>query len=400
MAQSNAVAVTQDTDWVSVASNLSREFAATATERERKNQRPDEELRKLRTSGIVNLVIPRAYGGEGADEDFWLTIVRVIVEISKADPNIGLLLAYHFHNFIPPIYDFEGDNAAIQKKSAQNRWLWGHVTHPAVQDFHAEPQADGGLIVTGTKPINTGAPTADVTTVLARRTDRNEFIYSVIPTDRKGLTFIPDWDHLGLRRSDTSTIVFDHVRIEPHEVLTRSHQTPFVTFHPFYSLTGSLCFGAAYLGAALGVLENAREYVLRKQPGPTGPAASDPFVLQRFGDYRAKTWAGIAHLETVTREFDQLYAWRRTADPVTYDRPLARAEAFRVFVGQIGLEVGSGVYEALGASATAHRYGFDRFWRDVRNHSLHVHPPIYSDRILGNYFLNGNAPRTPNFFQH
>lgn len=388
-----------DTDWLAVARDLSRQFVETAAERERLRQPPIDELKALRASGIVNLVIPKRYGGEGNEETLWLDVVRVVAEIAKADPNIGVLLAYHFHNFVPPILDFAGDNAAIQRKSAANRWLWGHVTHPYIPNFYAEPQPNGGLIIRGTKPMNTGAPTGDVTTVLAERTDRREFIYSVIPTDRNGITYIRDWDHLGLRRTDTSTMVFDDVVVEPHEVLVRSHAEPFVQFPPFYTTTGALAFGATYLGAAHGALEQARDYLQAKPAGPRGRAAEDPFVQARIGEYWAKVQAGHAYLETVAREFDDIYARRRNLDQAELGRLNARADAFRIFAGEIGIEIGSGIYDAVGATATANSYGFDRYFRDVRIHSLHVFPPIYSDRNLGNFFVNGEAPRGPKFLK-
>jgi len=54
-----------DRDWIEVARELAREFESTVVERDRANQRPFLQLRKLRESGLVNLLIPRAFGGEG-----------------------------------------------------------------------------------------------------------------------------------------------------------------------------------------------------------------------------------------------------------------------------------------------------------------------------------------------
>jgi alkylation response protein AidB-like acyl-CoA dehydrogenase len=386
-------------DWVEIAAKLAVEFADKAAERERRREPPIEELKRVRETGLVNLLIPKEFGGGGGN---WRDAVRVVVELSKPDTNIGLLVAYHFHNYLPPILDLEHGAPDIQRKSAKNRWLWGHVTHPWVRNFLAQPTPNGGFIVNGTKPMNTGAPTADVTTVLAERTDRKEFVYGYVPTNRKGLNFISDWDNLGLRRSDTSTIQFDNVVVEPDEVLPRSDKTPFVELSHFYIATAALAFGAAYLGGALGAIERAKDYTLtRARPAPPSglaSAAQDPYVLGSYGDFWIKTQAGLAALDTAAKEYDEAFARRPNVTPEDYARIVAHAEAFRSYAIEIGIEIGAKVYDVTGASATANHFGFDRYWRDVRNHSLHVHPPIYTDRILGDYFVNGTKPFPPSFF--
>ena len=45
--------------------------------------------------------------------------------------------------------------------------------------------------------------------------------------------------------------------------------------------------------------------------------------------------------------------------------------AAKIRATRTGLEVASRIYEVTGARATASFVGLDRFWRDVRTHSLH-----------------------------
>jgi hypothetical protein len=47
-------------------------------------------------------------------------------------------------------------------------------------------------------------------------------------------------------------------------------------------------------------------------------------------------------------------------------------------------------------SATAARYGLDRFWRNARTHTLHD-PLDYKLRDIGNWALHGQWP-TPSFY--
>jgi hypothetical protein len=50
------------------------------------------------------------------------------------------------------------------------------------------------------------------------------------------------------------------------------------------------------------------------------------------------------------------------------------------------LRVTAGVFEVTGSRATAKKVGLDRFWRDIRTHSLHD-PVAYKNRELGEYVL-------------
>jgi hypothetical protein len=50
------------------------------------------------------------------------------------------------------------------------------------------------------------------------------------------------------------------------------------------------------------------------------------------------------------------------------------------------LKVTAGVFKVTCSRATGKKVGLDRFWRDVRTHSLHD-PIAYKNRELGEYAL-------------
>jgi hypothetical protein len=49
------------------------------------------------------------------------------------------------------------------------------------------------------------------------------------------------------------------------------------------------------------------------------------------------------------------------------------------------------IFEVTGARATASKYGFDLYWRNVRTHTLHD-PVLYEAREIGEYFLSQRPP--------
>tara|TARA_Y100000592_G_scaffold82838_1_gene131953 strand:- start:301 stop:588 length:288 start_codon:yes stop_codon:yes gene_type:complete len=69
---------------------------------------------------------------------------------------------------------------------------------------------------------------------------------------------------------------------------------------------------------------------------------------------------------------------------------LAVAEA-RLLAARVALDITSDVFEALGARATSSRYGLDRFWRNVRVHTLHDSLDL-KQRDIGRWLLSGEQP--------
>lgn len=382
-------------DWVSIARSYADQMKLTATERERKNQLPYEETKFLRESRLVNLLIPKKFGGEGAT---LREAMHVIIELSRGDGSVGGLLGYHFINSsIPRQFDFKGEAEQIERKSAENNWLWGNVSQPFEKNFRADPRPGGGFIINGVKKWCTGPSLGDVTTVLAPRTDIKEMLFAYIPTRRKGLTYHDDWDHLGLRLTDTVTISFDNVEVLPDEVIHSSHDEPQVSFPPFYGF-GGIFFSSFYIGSSLAAFESAREYTKKiSSPRPgRGEPTKDPYILTDYGEFWVKLQSVIALADDVADEMQKAWdnRFKLTRDEINSIQ--IRSSVFRSYAAKVGLEITSRVYDVMGAHASANRFGYDRHWRDIRAHTLHD-PLVNTLRGIGDYVLNGTIRSHPSF---
>ena len=99
------------------------------------------------------------------------------------------------------------------------------------------------------------------------------------------------------------------------------------------------------------------------------------------GEQVSKIYAAYSgSLETraklTARERGELAEWVASAKVVTTDT---------------GLRVTAGVFEVTGSKATSLRVGLDRFWRDLRTHTLHD-PVAYKNRELGRFELLDEIP--------
>ncbi|MDF5730954.1 MAG: acyl-CoA dehydrogenase family protein [Rhizonema sp. PD38] len=65
--------------------------------------------------------------------------------------------------------------------------------------------------------------------------------------------------------------------------------------------------------------------------------------------------------------------------------------AAKAFATRVGLDITTNIFELMGTRSTASKYGFDRYWRDLRTFTLHD-PVDYKLRDIGNWVLNQELP--------
>jgi alkylation response protein AidB-like acyl-CoA dehydrogenase len=156
-----------------------------------------------------------------------------------------------------------------------------------------------------------------------------------------------------------------------------------------------LVFSNFYLGIALGALSTAVSYTTtntRAWPfgGDNKSTAVDEFpILTRYGSWTAHLRGAEALADRAGREIATVY---RRHGPARDVSARARGEAaewvasVKVVATDTALRVTAGIFEVTGARATGKQVGLDRFWRDVRTHTLHD-PVAYKERELGRFRL-------------
>lgn len=381
-------------DWIALARDIGIGLRQGAAERDQQATPPTEQIRQLRESGLVNLFYPAHLGGGGGSvrEAAWS-----VLEVARGDGSVGALLCFHFYNSAVPLFhDYQDGNPEIVRRAVENRWYWGNVTQYVNREFFATPHPEGGYVINGTKKWNTGAPLAEITTVLAEHANRRHFIYGHLPTDREGIRFEHDWQPIGLRGADSSTVVFDNVRLYEHEVIPWKHAGAQRSVLPFWTTFGAVYYSAVYLGSALAALDTARDYARHDRRQTISPGASsladDPLVLTQFGELWSRVQAGLGYFERVIADLQAGWDRRQELSDDDLGRLTARALALRSHSSALALEITPKLFDFPGGRGTHRDKAFDRFWRDVRTLSSHD-PLINSLHAVGNYALNGTPLR-------
>ena len=378
------------------AARLAARFAETAVERDQRGGTPKAERDALRSSGLLTLSIPKTLGGQGAD---WATVLQTVRTIAQADSSVAHVYGFH-HLLLATVQLFSRPDQwqPWLEQTARQQWFWGNALNPLDTRTLARPVEDG-YDFSGSKSFCSGALDSDMLVVSAVQPHSDKLLIAALPTRREGITLYHDWDNIGQRQTDSGGADFNQVRVASHEALLEPGplSTPFSTLRP---LIAQLILTTIYLGIAEGALSEARRYTLSQRrlwPASLAQSANqDPYTLLHYGEF----WVGLEGarllVERAARQLDQ--AWRQ-GEALTADErgelAISIATA-KVATNQVGLELTSRMFDVTGARATSAALRLDRFWRNLRTHSLHD-PVDYKLQELGDWALNDAYPK-PSFY--
>lgn len=369
---------------------LARRLAASVVERDRAGGSAQAERELLRESGLLTLAVPQQYGGQ---EVAWPEIYRIVRYLAAADSSLAHLFAFQ-HLQVATILLFGNPDQQRHwlSRTVQERWFWGNATNGRDTGLTLSTREEHHEL-NGSKSFCSGALGADALVISAPRgKSAEDRVFIVLPSQRDGLAVNNDWDGFGQRQTDSGTVQFEQVFVDNSELLGPVGPSPRTTLRACLS---QLILTQLYLGNAQGALDAALRYTLehsRAWPASgVAQASDDPFIQQRYGELWLRYRSAVPLAEDAARRLQA--AWEKPALTAAEraEVALAISEA-KVVAVRAALDITSQIFETMGARATSSRYGFDRFWRNVRVHSLHD-PIDYKVRDLGQWLLNGQGPQ-------
>jgi alkylation response protein AidB-like acyl-CoA dehydrogenase len=379
-----------------IARQLADTFAQTAVERDQRGGTPKAERDALRASGLLTLIIPQSLGGLGAN---WYDTLAIVRELAKVDSSVAHVFAFqHLLLATLRLFGQPGQWQPWFEQTVQQRWFWGNALNPL--DTRTLSTAHGsGYEFHGSKSFCSGATDSDRLVVSAVQSGSEKLLIAAIPTDRAGVTLFADWDNIGQRQTDSGSAEFDHVQVAAEEVLINPGPltTPFSGLRP---LIAQLILTNIYLGIAEGALDEARQYTLsQRRLWPASLASSanrDPYTLLHYGEF----WAGLEGARVLSNRAAQNLdaAWLKGERLSADERgQLALSiAAAKVAASRVGLDLTTRMFEVTGARATTAALRLDRYWRNLRVHTLHD-PLDFKLQELGNWALNADYP-LPSFY--
>lgn len=382
--------------YIARAIELRQAFALDAVRRDRVGGRPDEQIRLLKQSGLLHAMVPEVFGGGGQP---YSTGFRIVREFAKTDGSLAHLFGYHF-GLVGTAESFgASDKAAdIYRQSVAGNWFWGNSANNFSRSLFGRRDGDDHVL-NGFRPFSSGSHVADYLIIGWEDEGDGTRYHAAIPADREGLRMEDDWDALGQRQTGSGRVSFDNVRVFADEILL-----PVGPSNPSRTLTAQFQQAVllnVYVGSAQGALAEARDYTLQtSRPWVHSDVerhSDDPWIKRKYGEFQIEITAAELLADRVGGLFDAVRA--RGEDLNDEDRGHLAVEVAgaNVFAAKMALKVTSEIFEVMGARSAMNVNGFDRFWRNVRIHTLHD-PAEYKTRNIGHWVLTGQPP-APSPFQ-
>lgn len=381
----------QQEDALAIATALADQLASTAVERDRAGGHAQQEREWIRASGLLTLSIPVEFGGQGAD---WSLVFQVIRLLAKADSALAHVFAFHHLQLAGiQLYGNAQQQRRLLAATVEQSFFWGNALNPLDKRTTAT-RTDGGYILNGIKSFSSGSVGAEWLMISAWDEQTQSALIAAVPTTQKGISVQADWDAFGQKQTDSGNVHFENVYL-PADLILQAPATLPTAQATLRSQVAQLIMTNLYLGIGLGAFDAARQYTQEQArawfSAGVEKATDDPFIQHRYGELWLLLRPAVALADQAAASLEKAF---RQGPLVTAETrgelAIAVAEA-KCLAHRAGIEVSSQMFELTGARSTSARFGYDRFWRNVRVHTLHD-PIDYKLRDLGRYVLNGSFP--------
>ncbi len=257
------------------------------------NAFPFEDLDDLRAAGYLAAFVPTEFGGAG------LTLEEIAAEqtrLAKAAP--GTALGINMHQIIVGLgrhlVRHGNPRGELILRDAAAGELFGFGISEPGNDLvlfgsisQAEPDGDGGYSFTGVKIFNSLAPAWSRLLTFGRDDsgdDGPHSVFAVLTRDDGGFELKDDWDTLGMRATQSQTLLLQGAHAREAHVLTRCEPGPSadpVVFGIFAHF--EILLAATYAGVGERAVEVAAEHVkTRKSVKNQTVYANDPDIRWRL----------------------------------------------------------------------------------------------------------------------
>lgn len=336
-----------------------QQLLPTVLERDELQKFPKEEIEKLSELGFMGMMVAPEYGGSGLDT---LSYVLAMEEISKVDASTSVIMSVNNSLVCWGLekYGNQDQKEKYLKPLASGKKIGAFcLSEPEAgsdatsQKTTAIDQGDHYLL-NGTKNWITNGSSASTYLVMAQ-TDVakghkgiNTFI---VEKDSPGFTVGPKENKLGIRSSDTHTLIFDQVKV-PKENRIGADGFGF-TFAMKTLSGGRIGIAAQALGIAAGAYELALDYSKQRE------AFGKP-----IGGHQAVAFK-LAQMHTKIEAARQLVykaAWEKDQG-LNYDLSSAMA---KLNASEVAMWVSVEAVQIFGGNGFVKEYHVERLMRDAK----------------------------------
>jgi alkylation response protein AidB-like acyl-CoA dehydrogenase len=351
-------------------------------DRDRDMVYPAEEVRKMSELGFLGMMVSPEYGGGGMDT---VSYVIAMEEISKVDNSCSVIMSVN-NSLVCWGLETYGTEEQKQKyltRLATGEWIGAFCLSEPEAGSDATSQrttaVDMGdhFLLNGTKNWITNGGTSQVHLVIAQTHPElghrgiNAFI---VETDWKGVAIGAKEDKLGIRSSDTHTIMYNDV-VVPKE--NRIGEDGFGFKFAMKVLSGGrIGIAAQALGIAAGAYELALAYSKEREAFGK-PISKHQAIAFKLADMATEVEAARLLVYRAARLKDQGKDY------------LAAASMAKVFASEAAMRIATEAVQVHGGYGFVKEYHVERLMRDAKITQIYEGTSEIQRLVISRNILNG-----------
>jgi alkylation response protein AidB-like acyl-CoA dehydrogenase len=320
---------------------------------------PRDVLHRLGELGLMGIVIPEEWGGAGMTYRHYIAVLE---ELGAVEGGIGLSVAAHNSLCTNHVFLFGSDEL-------RRKWLprlargetigaWGLTEPEAGSDSGATRttavRTDGGWTLNGSKNFITHAGAGGVAVIMARTkpgSDHHGISAFLVPLDTPGVSVGKHEDKVGMRISDTASLVFEDCRVGGDALLGQEGEGFIQAMEVLDG--GRISIAALAVGIGRGALDAALAYAQqRRQFGR--PIAAFQAVRFKLADMSTQLQAARLLTEAAADAKD---AGGKTT--------LLSAQA-KLYASEVAVRVAEEGVQIHGGYGYCKDYPAEKYWRDAK----------------------------------
>ncbi|MEK6300107.1 MAG: acyl-CoA dehydrogenase family protein [Acidobacteriota bacterium] len=309
--------------------------------------------------GIMGVLVPEEYGGAGMG---YIEYATIIEELARVDPSIGLAIAGH-NSLGAGHIQIAGNEKQKQKylvplARGEHFAAWG-LTEPSSGSDASSMRTtavrrDGGWVLNGSKNFITNATFAETTVALAitdRATGSHGISAFIIERGTKGFSVAKKENKLGMRASDTASLIFDDCFVPGANLIGEVGQG-FVQAMKVLD-GGRISIAALAVGIAQGAYEAALKYAKERT---------------QFGRPIAEFQAIQFKLADMATQIDaaRLLTYRAATLKSQGKTTTRESSMAKLYASEVAVRVAEESVQIHGGYGYIKDYPAEKYWRDSK----------------------------------
>jgi len=362
-----------------------KEIAPFVRKYDEKGEFPFEIMKKLGEIGFLGITFPEEYGGSGLK---YLDYVVIIEEISRVDPSIGLSVAAHNGLCTNHIYCFGDEN---QKRkylpelcTGKKIGAWALTEPQAGSDaanlLTTAVKENNHYILNGNKVFTTHGSVGDVIVVMAvtdKTKGKNGISSFIVEKGYDGLIVGKKEDKLGMRASDTCSLIFDNCKVPVENLIGEEGQGYKQAMEILAG--GRIGIAALSVGLAQGAFELSLKYSKERKA---------------FGKY-------IAEFQAIQWKLADMATQIESARLLTYKAACLKdqgkdyslhASMAKYFASEVAVKCAIEAVQIYGGYGYIKEYPVEKFYRDAKLLTIGEGTSEIQKIIIANKILKEMAP--------